>query len=92
MIKKLKYLLLIIFPIILTISLIFNIHKYTNNKNLNKDIIEKNNNYQIKIKENNLKSNELTNQINKLKEDNKDKIWEYNRWIKWNQEINSKIN
>ena len=29
---------------------------------------------------------------NNIKEEKKEKIWEHERWIKWNQEIKEKIN
>ena len=91
MIKKLKY-LLIAFPIILSVILIVNIIIYTNFKKNNLNIVKNSNNYQDKINQNNLKKEQLTTKINSLKEENKDKLWEYDRWIKWNQEIKAKIN
>jgi len=91
MIKKLNY-ILIICPIILSILLIINIIKYNNYQTKNQNIINSNNNYQEKITKDNQKKEQLTNKINNLKEEKKDKIWEYDRWIKWNQEIISKIN
>lgn len=91
MIKKLKY-LLIIFPIILSIFLIFNISKYQKNKNNLKILNTNISSYQNKINEKQIKENQLTNELNNLKEQNNDKILEYNRWIQWNQEIISKIN
>lgn len=91
MIKKIKY-ILIICPIILTILLGVNIYKYNKANNNNQNIIEKNNNLELKIKENNTKKEELIKELAILKEDKKDKIWEYERWIKWNKEIIDMIN
>ena len=89
--KVVKY-LLIIFPIVLAITLVINTITYYINLNNNKNIIKDNNQYQEKIKNNNIKNQELLIKLNQKKEDNKDKIWEYNRWTKWNQEIKEKIN
>ena len=89
--KKLNF-LLIIFPIILTILLGINIYKYLDSKNKNEDIINNTQDYNLKIQENNNKLEELTNEINSLKEEKKDKLWEYERWLKWDQEIKAKIN
>ena len=91
MIKKLNF-LLIIFPIILSILLVINIYKYLDNKNNNQNIINNTQEYNIKIQENNNILEKLTNEINTLKEEKKDKIWEYERWLKWDQEIKEKIN
>ena len=91
MIKKLKY-LLIIFPIILSIFLVINISKYQKNKDTLKTLNTNISSYQNKINETKLKEEELNTEINNLKEQNNDKIIEYNKWIQWNQEISSKIN
>ena len=90
MIKKVKY-LLIIFPIILSILLTINIFNYNNYKNKIKDTIENNNNYLEKINENDKQKEKLEINLFNLKEEKKDKIWEYDRWTKWNQEITEKI-
>lgn len=90
MIKKIKY-LLIIFPIILSILLVVNICKYQNTKNNLNKLNTNISNYQEKIKVNNQKKEKLITELNNLKEEKKDKIWEYDRWIKWNQEIKEKI-
>ena len=39
----------------------------------------------------NIKEENLNNELSSLKEEKKDKLWEYNRWIKWNQEMLEKI-
>jgi len=91
MIKKLKYLLLI-FPIILSICLVINISKYQKTKNNLKNINTNISTYQNKTNESKQQKEKLLTELNNLKEQNKDKILEYDRWIKWNQEINSKIN
>ena len=91
MIKKLKY-LLTIFPIILSIFLVINISKYQKNKDTLKTLNTNISSYQNKINETKLKEEELNTEINNLKEQNNDKIIEYNKWIQWNQEISSKIN
>lgn len=90
MIKKRNYLLFII-PIILSILLVINISIYNTNKNKNKKLITNINNYQEDIKKITNNKEELNNQLEILKEKNQDKIWEYNRWIKWNKEIKEKI-
>ena len=87
-----KKIILIIFPIILTILLCINIYKYLDNKNKNNNIINNNQEFNEKITSNKSKYEEIINEINILKEENKDKIWEYERWLKWNQEIKEKIN
>ena len=91
MIKKLKYLLIII-PIILSINLILNIYKYNNTLKQNQDIIKNNNSYQEKTNKYNKDKEQLIIELNNLKEEKKEKIWENERWIKWNQEIKEKIN
>lgn len=91
MIKKLKY-LLIIFPIILSIFLVINISKYQKNKDTLKTLNTNISTYQNKINQNKTKEEELNTDLNNLKEQNNDKIMEYNKWIQWNQEISSKIN
>jgi len=91
MIKKLKYLLIII-PIILSINLILNIYKYNNTLKQNQDIIKNNNSYQEKTNKYNKDKEQLIIELNNLKEEKKEKIWEHERWIKWNQEIKEKIN
>lgn len=91
MIKKLKYLLIVI-PLILSITLIINISKYIHYKKEYTNLFNQISDYKNKEKNNQEKINNLTTEINNLKENKKDKIWEYDRWTKWNQEINSKIN
>lgn len=91
MIKKLKYTLIVI-PIILSILLIVNIIKYYNSFNKNENIIQNDNNFQERAKENNDKKEQLITELNNKKDEKKDEIWEYNRWKKWNQEIKEKIN
>ena len=90
MIKKRNYLLFII-PIILSILLVINISIYNTNKNKNNKLITNINNYQEDIKKITNNKEELNNQLEILKEKNQDKIWEYDRWIKWNKEIKEKI-
>lgn len=89
--KVVKY-LLIIFPILLLIILVINISIYYVDLNNNKNIIKENNGYLESIKESTTKNNELLIEIDKLKKEKKDKIWEYDRWTRWNQEIKEKIN
>lgn len=90
MIKKRNYLLFII-PIILSILLVINISIYNTNKNKNNKLITNINNYQEDIKKITNNKEELNNRLEILKEKNQDKIWEYDRWIKWNKEIKEKI-
>ena len=89
--KIIKY-LLVICPIILSILLVVNITKYQSAITNNKSIIESTNNYELQINNNITKKEELEKEISSLKEKNKDKIWQYDRWIKWNKEIKEKIN
>lgn len=91
MIKKLKY-LLIIFPIILSILLLINITKYQKNKDTLKTLNTNISTYQNKINKTKSKEEELNTELNNLREQNNDKIMEYDKWIQWNQEILSKIN
>lgn len=91
MIKKRNYLLFII-PIILLILLGINLFIYNTNNNKNKTLITNINNYQENIKKITNNKEELNNQLVIIKEKQKDKIWEYERWIKWNKEIKEKIN
>lgn len=90
MIKKRNYLLFII-PIILLILLGINLFIYNTNNNKNKTLITNINNYQENIKKITNNKEELNNQLVIIKEKQKDKIWEYERWIKWNKEIKEKI-
>lgn len=89
--KYIKY-ILIGCPIILTILLGINIYKYTSYKINNEEIIKSTNNYNQKITENNKKQQQLNKELTDLKKEKEDKIWEYERWIKWNEEMLKKIN
>ncbi|MBQ2873012.1 MAG: hypothetical protein IJE89_03325 [Bacilli bacterium] len=90
--NKISKYLSIIIPIILLIALAINILKYYTSFSDNKNIVKDSNSYQEKININNKKNEELVTEINKIKTEKEDKIWEYERWIKWNQEIKEKIN
>lgn len=90
MMKYLKYTLICV-PCVLTILLGVNIYKYFSYQNNNEIIIENTNNYSKQINEYNNKKEELNQELTTLKEENKDKIWEYERWVKWNQEMLEKI-
>ena len=89
--KYIKY-ILIACPIILSILLVININKYSNIKNNNLDIIENTNIFKDNFNKNINKQETLQKELNKLKKDNKDKIIELNKWIKWNKEIQEKLN
>ena len=89
--KYLKY-IIIICPLILSILLVINIYKYTNIKNNNLSILESINNLKTNLKNNTNKNKELQKELDNLKEENKDKIQELNKWIKWNKEIKEKMN
>lgn len=91
MIKVVKY-ILIILSLVLSALLVINIVKYNNYKEINNTIIENTNNYKNQIDTNDNKSQNLNNDLQSLKEKNKDKIWEYERWIKWTEEIIEKTN
>ncbi len=90
--KKNKKYILITFPTILLIALTINLYQYQSNQIENREIQKEIDTYQTKRKEFDSKKLALTDEINKLKEEKKDELWEYNRWIKWNQEIQEKIN
>lgn len=91
MIKIIK-ILLIVCSMILFVFLSKNIHTYLFYKDNNEVIIKNTNNYEQKINDNIIKINNLNNELNALKEQNSEKIWNYERWIKWNNEILEKIN
>lgn len=82
-----KKIILICIPCILTILLVINAYTYLSYKNKFTLIIEKTNNYNEQMKEQNNKITNLSNELTKIKEINKDKISHYERWIKWNKEI-----
>lgn len=84
--------ILIICPIILSISLVANIYKYTTSKNKNNNLIKTTNEYELKINNDNSKKNQIENELKLLKEEKKDKIERYEKWIKWNKEIEDLIN
>ena len=89
--KILKY-IYIICPIILSITLILNIYKYYNKQQEYNNLKETNNNYNIQIKEIETQKEQFESTLSSLKEQQKDKINEYERWIKWNEEIKQKLN
>ena len=89
--KILKY-ILIICSIVLTILLGINIYKNYSYKNNNNVIIEKTNNINTKIYENNTNKEKIEQEISTLKNNNKDKVWELEKWQKWNEEIKEMIN
>lgn len=91
MIKIIK-ILLIVCSMILFVFLGKNIHTYLFYKDNNEVIIKNTNNYEQKINDNIIQINNLNNELNALKEQNSEKIWNYDRWIKWNNEILEKIN
>lgn len=82
-----KKIFLICIPSILTIILVINIYTYISNKNKYTHIIDETNNYNKQIQEQNNKITSLTNELTQIKEINKEKISNYERWIKWNKEI-----
>lgn len=84
--------ILITIPIILSGFLAFNIYEYSNT-------IKENKNIKNRLKENNEKvlninnaNEETEKKLNTLKEEKKDKIKEYERWLKWEKDIKEKIN
>lgn len=89
--KIIKY-ILIICPIILIIILGINIYKYITYKENIQTINKNTDNYILKINDNNIKKENLNNELNSLKEEKKDKLLKYERYIKWNKEILEKIN
>ena len=90
MIKYLKT-ILIVCPIILTILLGINIYKYYSYQKDNNNIIENTNNIKNQILENTTKIENLNKELTDLSEEKKEELWKYNRWLKWNQEIQEKI-
>ena len=82
-----KKIILICIPCILTILLAINIYTHISYKNKSTHIIEETNNYNKQIQEQNNKITSLNNELTQIKEINKDKISNYERWIKWNKEI-----
>lgn len=90
--KKNKKYILVAFPTILLIALVINLYQYQSNQIENREVQKKMDTYQTKRKEFDAKKLTLTDKITKLKEEKKDKLWEYDRWIKWKQEIEEKIN
>lgn len=89
--KIVKY-ILIICPIILSLLLGINIYKYISSKNQNENLIDKSNTYELKNQDNLTKKEKLEQELTSLKEKNKDKIERYEKWIKWNEEMQEKIN
>jgi len=90
--NKIIKIVLIIIPIILSAILVFNIYNYINlsEKNKIQTQILKEHNEKMTILNNN--NNNQNNILKKLKEENKDKIVEYERWLKWEKEIQEKVN
>ena len=82
---------LIIIPILLTILLGKNIYDYFENKKINQEKLESINNYDNKLNDDLTKYSNLNTELETLKEVNKEKIMEYERWIKWNNEIVEKM-
>ena len=83
--------ILIISLIVLTISLIINIGIFVTNTLKNNTLINDINGIKNDIIKKENKKEELTNNLNKTKDEKKDKISEYDRWIKWTKEIEEKI-
>lgn len=82
---------LIIIPILLTILLGKNIYDYFENKKISQEKLESINNYDKKLNDDLTKYSNLNTELETLKEVNKEKIIEYERWIKWNNEIVEKM-
>ena len=82
---------LIIIPILLTILLGKNIYDYFENKKISQEKLESINNYDNKLNDDLTKYSNLNTELETLKEVNKEKIMEYERWIKWNNEIVEKM-
>lgn len=84
--KTLKYILIGV-PCVLIILLGINIYKYISYQNDNELIIESTNSYNNKINKNKNKLDNLNDELTSLKEEKEDKLWEYERWIKWKKEM-----
>ena len=89
--KILKY-IYIICPIILATTLIISIYKYYNKQNEYNNLEKETSNYNLQIKEIETKKEQFELTLSSLKEEKKEKIKEYERWIKWKEEIKEKIN
>ena len=82
----------IICPIILATTLIISIYKYYNKQNEYNNLEKETSNYNLQIKEIETKKEQFELTLSSLKEEKKEKIKEYERWIKWKEEIKEKIN
>lgn len=89
---KILKIIYIICPIILSIVLALNIYKYYNNKQAYNSLIKNNDNYNNQIKEIETRKQQFEATLSSLKEEQKDKIKEYERWKKWEKEIQEKMN
>ena len=82
----------IICPIILALTLIISIYKYYNKQIEYNNLLKETSNYNLQIKEIETKKEQFELTLSSLKEQQQDKIKEYERWIKWKEEIDAKIN
>ena len=88
--KYIKFFLIII-SILLTILLGKNIYDYLENKKINEEKLKIIANYDNKLNNSITNYNNLSAELETLKEVNKEKIMEYEKWLKWKNEIVEKM-
>ena len=76
---------------ILTISLGKNIYDYLENKKINEEKLKIIANYDNKLNNSITNYNNLSAELETLKEVNKEKMMEYEKWLKWKNEIVEKM-
>lgn len=82
---------LIIISILLTILLGKNIYDYLENKKINEEKLKIIANYDNKLNNSITNYNNLSAELETLKEVNKEKMMEYEKWLKWKNEIVEKM-
>ena len=82
---------LIIISILLTILLGKNIYDYLKNKKINEEKLKIIANYDNKLNNSITNYNNLSAELETLKEVNKEKMMEYEKWLKWKNEIVEKM-
>ena len=88
--KYIKFFLIII-SILLTILLGKNIYDYLENKKINEEKLKIIANYDNKLNNSITNYNNLSTELETLKEVNKEKMMEYEKWLKWKKEIVEKM-
>jgi len=88
--KYIKFFLIII-SILLAILLGKNIYDYLENKKINEEKLKIIANYDNKLNNSITNYNNLSAELETLKEVNKEKMMEYEKWLKWKNEIVEKM-